>query len=303
MQLMPPLDVTLCEWVLSTVESGTSIVEVRGLHDGGSPWMLRLVHDRHERSVVLRVGDAAGPAPLRTEVAALRIAAEYGIKAPALIATDLEWDPPLVLTDWVAGRSTIPRQRPASRLRTLGAFAAALHQVPAPPHADLPARDRPVGPVDFSALRHAQRQPLSPLLSRADRLLTAYRPVSVEGLVHGDLWQGNALWDGDTLLAVVDWECAGTGAAGVDLGWLRFDAALCFGPDAANEVLDGWQAAAGRVVDDLAYWDAVAAMSTPPDMGWDARAIRGQGRTDLSQTLLLDRRREFLTVALASLDS
>lgn len=44
-------------------------------------------------------------------------------------------------------------------------------------------------------------------------------------------------------------------------------------------------------------------MSTPPDMGWDARAIRGQGRTDLSQTLLLDRRREFLTVALASLDS
>ena len=253
--------------------------------------------------MVLRIGDAASPEPLRTEVTALRVAAQYGIKAPALVAADLDRDPPLVLTEAVRGRSTIPRQRPVGRLKTLGAFAASLHRIPVPSHTDLPARDRPVALVDFAALRHAQRQPTNPLLSRAEALVATRQPGSGDGLVHGDLWQGNALWEGDELVAVVDWECAGTGPAGVDLGWLRFDAALCFGLHAAADVLDGWQSAAGRVAGDLAYWDAVAALSSAPDMGWDANAIRAQGRTDLTQALLLDRRDEFLAVALAGLDS
>lgn len=300
---MPLLDLSIREWVLSRAGPGTSIVDVRGLHDGGSPWMLRLVRDSQDWSVVLRAGSAASPEPLRTEVTALRVAAECGIQAPRLIAADVDRDPPLVLTEAVAGRSTIPRQRPVNRLRTLGAFAAALHRVQVPPDTGLPTRDRPVALVDFSALRRSHRHPTSPLLGRAEELVAARSPVSAHGLVHGDLWQGNTLWDGDRLVAVVDWECAGTGPAGVDLGWLRFDAALCFGLEAADEVLGGWQAAAGRVAEDLAYWDAVAALSTAPDMGWDAQAIGAQGRTDLSPTLLLDRRDDFLAVALAGLDS
>jgi aminoglycoside phosphotransferase (APT) family kinase protein len=36
-------------------------------------------------------------------------------------------------------------------------------------------------------------------------------------LVHGDLWQGNALWRGDILAGLVDWACAGQGRP--DLTW------------------------------------------------------------------------------------
>lgn len=106
----------------------------------------------------------------------------------------------------------------------------------------------------------------------------------------------------DTLVSVLDWDCAGTGPAGVDLGSLRCDAAVCFGADAAEYVLNGWQTTAQWTADDLAYWDAAAALSTPPDMGWFAQAIGGQGRGDLSQPILLQRRNDFLAAALYRLD-
>ena len=47
----------------------------------------------------------------------------------------------------------------------------------------------------------------------------------------------------------------------------------------------------------------MAALSTPPDMGWFPSAIAGQGRPDLTQEVLLRRRDEFLRVALTRLDT
>ena len=43
------------------------------------------------------------------------------------------------------------------------------------------------------------------------------------------------------LTAVLDWDAAGTGSPGIDLGSVRLDAALCYGQDAAAEVLAGWR--------------------------------------------------------------
>jgi aminoglycoside phosphotransferase (APT) family kinase protein len=211
----------------------------------------------------------------------------------------MDHDPPLVLTEAARGSSAIPRELPAARLRILGATAAALHEIPAPPEADLASRDRPIADVDFEGLR--KQQVPRPLLAEAEDLLRELSPGGVEGFVHGDLWQGNTIWAGDTLTALVDWDCAGKGPAGVDLGSLRCDAAMCFGVGAAEDVLDGWEAAAGRPADDVAYWDVVAALSTPPDMGWFVETFADQGRPDLTQAVLVGRRDEFLAAALAVL--
>jgi aminoglycoside phosphotransferase (APT) family kinase protein len=124
------------------------------------------------------------------------------------------------------------------------------------------------------------------------------RAGEADVFVHGDLWQGNALWLGDTLTGLVDWDCAGAGPPGVDLGSLRCDAAVCFGLEAADDVLAGWEELAGRPAADVAHWDVVAALSTPPDMGWFVGAIAGQGRPDLSQDVLVRRRDAFLQAAL-----
>jgi aminoglycoside phosphotransferase (APT) family kinase protein len=288
-------DAGLLGWAVRVAAPGAEVVEVRGLRDGGAPWRLRLRRGGADRAVVLRVG--AEPAPLATEAAALELAAGHGIPAPRLLAAGLDRDPPVVLVEAVEGASTIPAERPPARLRALGRAAAALAAVPLVPTPALPRRDRPIATVDFAAMR--RRPPPRPLLVEAEARLAALpRSREPAGFVHGDLWQGNALWAGRTLAALVDWDCAGAGPAGVDLGSLRCDAAICFGVGAADDVLAGWEEAAGRPAAEVARWDVVAALSTPPDMGWFPGAIAGQGRPDLDSEVLLARRDGFLRDAL-----
>lgn len=124
------------------------------------------------------------------------------------------------------------------------------------------------------------------------------------GLVHGDLWHGNTMWDSGALSGLIDWDMAGVGPAGVDLGSLRCDAALCFGIEAADHVLAGWEEEADRSAENVAYWDAVAALASPPDMGWFVKAISDQGRPDLNDRPLMTARRDaFLQQALSRLDA
>jgi Ser/Thr protein kinase RdoA (MazF antagonist) len=164
-----------------------------------------------------------------------------------------------------------------------------------------PARDRPIGAEDFAALR--RRQPPQELLAAAEEAVArgagpCERPV----LVHGDLWQGNALWQGTTVTGLIDWDCAGAGDPGVDLGSLRCDAAFCYGPQAPDHVLRGWEEEAGRSADRVAYWDLVAALSSPPDMGGFPLSMALQGRPDLDRPTMLARRDEFLRQALEALN-
>ncbi len=60
---MPSLDDARLRWAVAAAAPGADIVEVRGLRDGGSPWLLRLSLDGRERGVVLRVGRDPAPAP------------------------------------------------------------------------------------------------------------------------------------------------------------------------------------------------------------------------------------------------
>jgi aminoglycoside phosphotransferase (APT) family kinase protein len=300
---MSSLDPDLLRWAVRAADPGAEVAEVRGLRDGGSPWLLRLGRGGRTRDVVLRVGDADDLPGLRTEVAALTLAADHGLPAPRLLAAELAGERPAVLVEQLAGTSAIPPERPPARLRALGRAAAALHRVELAPGPALPWRDRPIAVEDFAALCRRQPRPL--LLAAEEQVAQRVAaPSAAAGVfVHGDLWQGNALWSGDTLAGLVDWDCAGAGAPGVDLGSLRCDAAICFGAEAADDVRAGWEEAAGRPAAEVAYWDVVAALSTPPDMGWFPGAIAGQGRPDLTRELLARRRDDFLRAALDRLDA
>ena len=283
------LDDQQLRWVLGV--AGAEPREVRGLRSGGAPWLLRF----DDRELVLRV--PPDPETVQLERKGLVLAGAHGIAVPALIAACN--DPPLLLIEAMPGSSVIPPLRPTDRLHRLGKVAAHLNAIRVPFGFGLPQRERPIADVDFDALR--AQQPPRPLLVQAEEVVRAYRPSGTDGFVHGDLWQGNAIWDGDDLVAVIDWDCAGSGPAGVDLGSLRCDAATAFGVAAADDVLAGWQDAAERPADDVAYWDVVAALSTPPDMGWFVETIKSQGRSDLSRDVLVERRDDFLRAALETL--
>jgi aminoglycoside phosphotransferase (APT) family kinase protein len=239
------------------------------------------------------------------------------------------------------GTSTIPRDAHPGRLRDLGAAAAALHTVPLGPGEGFERRTRPTTydhhdanrrwamryratpDRDKPALLEAQTAELrgltgwdadqardvlltakstDPLLAEAsDRLNRLDAPEGSTVFVHGDLWQGNTMWANDRLTGFVDWDAAGAGHPGIDLGALRLDAALCYGLEAADAILDGWQQASGRAADDQAYWDLTAALNTADDLGDDLQLIQDQGRPDLDIETRAIRRNALVEAALERL--
>lgn len=288
------LDPASAAWAVAAVGC-ERLVSSRALRASGSPWLLTLAAaDGTTFDAVLRRGGDVDD--VRTERDAAEVAGAAGIPVARVLATRLD-DAPLLLIEAVRGSSSIPLRLPVDRLRVTGAVAARIAAVPAP--SSFVRRSRPIPGVDFAALRAGEAP--HPLLARAERAVAAYVPEPGEGLVHGDLWQGNLLWAGDEVVAVIDWDCAGRGAAGLDLGSLRLDAVTLFGAGADEHVLDGWRAEAGDPAD-LAYWDAVAALSTPTDMGWFTTATQEQGRPDLDREEIVALRDAFLTRVLDGLE-
>jgi aminoglycoside phosphotransferase (APT) family kinase protein len=293
------LDEEVFDWASAVL--GAEVTLLRGLRHGGAPWLLRAGC----REVVLRVARAEQAAETATEVAAMAYAARVaraGVPVADLLGYDLaeRTGYGLVLTSRVPGTSVIPPEPDPERLRALGAAAARISSVEVSPAPTLPVRSRPIEAEDFAGLR--REQGASGLLRAAEAAVAATRPDDGRlGLVHGDLWHGNTLWDGGTLTAVLDWDCAGVGPAGIDLGSLRCDAAWCHGVEAAEHIRRGWEAEAGRPASNVAYWDVVAALASPPDMGWFPVSMALQGRPDLTREVMLERRDVFLDDALSRL--
>jgi aminoglycoside phosphotransferase (APT) family kinase protein len=179
----------------------------------------------------------------------------------------------------------------------LGAAAATLHAVATTPRPGLPLRERPLADVDFSVERRASGS--SPLLEAAEeRLNEVAMPQGPAGLVHGDLWQSNTLWTGERCVGMVDWDAAGVGDPGIDLGTLRLDAAVMFGLPAAGVVLEGWRQTIGQQPHAMSYWVLVAALTTPTDMASWLPVAHEHGRVDLDAATLNSRRDAFLRAAL-----
>jgi aminoglycoside phosphotransferase (APT) family kinase protein len=296
-------DPGLLRWVTNCVDPRASVVSVSGLRRGESPWLVRLSNTDIDE-VVVRVGDESSVALLATEAAALEAIATSDVPGPRLLGVAMgEPATPdvfaLVMTR-VVGTSRSTDEPSTARLRALGDAVAIVHAAPLPTSPHLPVRQRPVEPVDFDAVRRSE--PARPLLVEAEGVLRRipmpdHRPV----FVHGDFWHGNTMWDHDQLTGIVDWECAGIGHPGIDLGMQRCDAALEVGLSGADAVLAGYESAIGRPAVDVAYWDVAGALATPPTTGWFVQTIVGQGRTDLDPPTLLARRDTFLAAALDSI--
>lgn len=288
----------MVEWAVAAV-GGDRLVSVAGLREGGPPWLIRYEAPGGTGSAVLRAGTPETAEIQKFEVSGIALARARGVPAPGVIAARADDKAALLLIEYVDGSSHQPAEPDPARLEALGAIAARISTVD-PGDAELPTVTHPIPLVDFDELR-ARAQP-QPLLAAAQERVAAIVPDDPVGFVHGDLWSGNTLWRGAELASVIDWDGAGLGAAGVDLGSLRCDAAMCYGLEASDHVLAGWQRAAERPAESLAYWDTVAALSTPPDIDWFAEAIAGMtGRPDLTKQLLRERRDAFLANALERL--
>jgi aminoglycoside phosphotransferase (APT) family kinase protein len=240
-----------------------------------------------------------------TNARALRLAEARGLVAPRLIAADLDGTASgtvATLETFLSGSSDLPPMVSAVRLREAGAAIARVNAVVLESQADLPYRPRPIAVDDRATERRRGWMPTTPLLHRADERVRSHRvPAAVSVFVHGDVWGGNMLWEGDRCVALIDWKTAGVGDPGVDLGSLRMQMALQYGQDAPARVLEGWQRQAGRAAIAVPYWDAVAALNTPTVIhGEWLPGFAGDG-SPLDAAAVTERRDAFLRTALDQL--
>ena len=285
----------LLVWAAGAVRGGARVGKVQALHGEQGPWRVSVECRGVTTEVVLRA-----PTPridgsmIATGAAALEVAERHGLPAPRLIDADLAGDVagvPSTVETVVPGTSDWPAPTTVERLRVAGAALARIHAVAMAPQEHLPFRPRPIAVDDFAADRRNDRMPTTPLLQAADELIAAYGvPPNQHVYVHGDVWPGNLIWNGDDVAALIDWKTAGVGAPGVDLSELRKQVAITFDPEAPAHVLDGWQRAAGTTANDVAFWDVVAALNTPTVLEGPAtgrrdaflrRALASLGRSEL----------------------
>lgn len=266
-------------------------------------WLLEISGGGATTQLILKSGSPDMREELATEAAALSLAEAHSLRTPRLVAADIDGRDagyPAVLMTYMDGSDQLPAVAAPERFRVLGAAAATFHRVPLTPNEALPLRDRHMPWIDFSAERREGIRATTALLDRADRLIAelAAPKTVVTVFLHGDLWAGNTLWREGTCVAVIDWEAAGAGNCGVDVGSLRLDAALTYGPGAGDQIIVGWQDAVGHQMENLAYWDVVAALNTAANMSGDVPSFRAAGRSDLDGPTLTARRDEFLASAL-----
>ncbi|MBP7998116.1 MAG: phosphotransferase [Chloroflexi bacterium] len=107
--------------------------------------------------------------------------------------------------------------------------------------------------------------PVDPVLNETQirQVLTAVKhlpPGNAAALLHGDFWPGNSLWQGDKLVAVIDWEDAEWGDPLIDLARSRAEIAWIFGLEAMHQFTTQYQALMSLDYSGLPYWDLCAAL-------------------------------------------
>jgi aminoglycoside phosphotransferase (APT) family kinase protein len=335
------LSVAVLGWAGSAVGAGATVVDVQPLRDSPrdrGPWLLHVDYRGAAIDVVLKTGpagaDAARPtttpvtirASMATEAAALTLAEEQGLRAPRVLAVDLDGAVGVIalLSTAIPGHSRVPGLR---ALRALGAELARLHSIPLTPRPDLPLRTRPRQGDDYitqrrQAARQRDRYRAGTTAERHDIIhqVIAARPTwtvdrahrAIEGarttslleaaeerlrqlpipagptvFVHDDLCGGNTVWTDSDTVTIIDWEGAGAGQPELDLGNLRFEESMTFGLPAAHEVTEGWCREFGQAPSSLAYWDLQAALNTPADLaGWTTLPDATRRRDEFLQATL-----------------
>lgn len=225
-----------------------------------SLFLITVPRDGTPRRCVLRVLDnrewlAEEPDLIRHEAAALDEAQRAGLAAPHLIAwseADVGFGAPALLMSFVEGQIELRPPDFGGWLAGLAGQLATIHRRPADAF-----------PWGFRSWvnRAALAVPSWTAVPEVwERAIAYWFDVGRGGVpshtvfIHRDYHPTNVLWRGGAVSGVVDWINACRGPAGVDVAHCRTNLAQMYGPDAADQFLDAYLAAAEGFIYDP-YWD------------------------------------------------
>ena len=140
-----------------------------------------------------------------------------------------------------------------------------------------------------SLLRHTEDKRWLGLASDLLDALTRSVPAKPRiGLIHGDIYPGNALFDNGRLVALIDWDLAAIAPLGIDVGWLLMmadvdawaDGWKPVGAPAHAALLDAYHVAGGPVAEDLGWYQAFAHFRMASIAGLNLKLHRSGRRPD-----------------------
>jgi aminoglycoside phosphotransferase (APT) family kinase protein len=286
------------------------VVRVRPLR-GGISASVHLVHlqaadGAHTAVVVRRYGEyfsKTDPAACSREFQLLTLLAATNLPVPRPLLLDAEGGPfgaPTVVMSRLPGRPLLDPRDLKNYLEQMARTLVEMHQLPVESLDFLPDQRAKL-------LRHFEQpwaetdDPLQ--LAVWEAFSAEWRRVSGEPeelrvLVHGDYWPGNLLWRRGRLVGVIDWEQPRLGDPAKDVATCRGDLAVLFGQPVADEFVQMYEAAAGRSVTNLRFWDLLISTWAVHEMPAWAVAYRVLGRQDLTPEVATERIRAFARNAL-----
>jgi aminoglycoside phosphotransferase (APT) family kinase protein len=199
---------------------------------------------RTERLVVRRHGAAdlkRNPQIAKDEFRLLQLLEAAGVPAPRPRFLDQDG---LLVVEYIEGES------PASvdQAELVGRLATVLAEIHRVEQASFLPRCSIDGELDSPS---AEELRIRDVLDSALPLPERNRPV----LLHGDFWPGNTLWQGDRLVAVIDWEDAAIGDPLADVANARLELLWALDAAAMDDFTRRYQSVTSVDLTDLPCWD------------------------------------------------
>jgi len=104
------------------------------------------------------------------------------------------------------------------------------------------------------------------LWERAIELARGEPPDGPRCFIHRDFHPENTLWSRGKLTGIVDWTSGSWGPAAVDSAHMRWNLALTYGLDAADEFLRLHRLLSSQASEDQPYWDLVTVLDSLVDL-------------------------------------
>lgn len=290
---------TMCKWIINVVNHQASIQSAHKLPGATSSVLYTLVikEGEKERSLVLREFNNVGwlsdePDIAWHEACSLNMAARTGLPVPSLIACDKDGEAcgvPVILMSHLKGEVVLKPENMQSWLQQLAESLIQIHQVNAD---DFSWNYFSYNEIDKIAIPEWSKVPdvWRIAISYAKKPHPKYKPC----FIHRDYHPANVLWHDGKVSGVVDWANACCGPAGIDLGHCRWNLAMLYGIQIADEFLAAYQTIAGSTFYYDPYWDILSVIDTLSGSPTVYSGWRDFGITELTDALMVERTDQYI---------
>lgn len=271
------------DWILEQVNREAKMTDIMKLKGSTSStlYSITLVIGNDKRDVVLRLFDnkewiLSEPDLAIHEAESLRAAGRLSIPTPNLLSLDSTGEKcgvPAILMTKLMGDVELKLLNREQWVTRLAKVLADIHNL----RIDFPYRYESYTTPEMIDIPTWSKVPQA--WKSAKKITKNSPPNEIYTFIHRDFHPTNVLWWRGKVSGVVDWVNACLGPKGVDVGHCRWNLAMLYGVDVADQFLKSYCKYMGDEFTYYPYWDIVSlcdVLSDPVEVypGWEAFGVR-----------------------------